>query len=142
MTTPFVLDPRLSASSHHLGTVEGFDLRLAADSRWPWILIVPMSAGVEEITDLSPRDLAAIIRLAGEVAHVLKRLHPGTGTNVATLGNVVRQFHLHVVARRPGDPNWPGPVWGHGEPAPYADPDAAVTSLRRALTALPGFEPS
>ena len=55
-----------------------------------------------------------------------------TGTNVATLGNVVEQFHLHVVARHPGDPNWPGPIWGFGEPVPLGDAEAFVAAFEEA----------
>ena len=140
MLEPFVLDPRLEASTVPYKRVAGFDVRLVDDSRWPWVMIVPAIPDVVEITDMSEPQMRVMMKLARNVARVLKHLHPGTGTNIATLGNVVEQFHLHVVARRAGDPNWPGPVWGFGEAQPYGDPAAVIAAIDRAHEAVPELD--
>jgi diadenosine tetraphosphate (Ap4A) HIT family hydrolase len=58
-----------------------------------------------------------------QVASTLKDLTGATKINVGALGNIVRQLHIHIIARNEGDECWPGPIWGHGTPAPYADDD-------------------
>lgn len=126
MSEPFRLDPRLAASTVLVRTLAGFDERLVDDRRWPWLMIVPRVPGLRDLRDLSEPQLRIAMKLARNATRALCRMHPGTHGNVAALGNVVEQFHLHVVARKEGDPNWPGPVWGHGEPVPYEDPQAWI----------------
>ncbi len=112
-------DPRLAADSMHLGYLELCEVRLMDDSRWPWLILVPQREGLTELHDLSPGDREQV---AVEVAFVSQKLKTLTGAlkiNTGALGNIVRQLHLHVIARNEGDPNWPGPVWGHGARLPY-----------------------
>ena len=116
----FELDPRLQNDTHTLGEMKLCRLLLMNDQRWPWLILVPRIAGLEEIHELDAgeRDL-----LAAETAHVSAALKQATGcekVNTAALGNIVRQLHIHAVARNEDDDNWPGPVWGHGERQPYA----------------------
>ncbi|WP_232631101.1 HIT domain-containing protein [Methylobacterium sp. Leaf118] len=119
MTDAFSLDPRLSADTHAVGDLALCSVLLMDDARFPWLILVPRRAGVSELTDLSAVDAATLtgeIRIAVSVVQALVRPDK---VNVATLGNVVPQLHLHVVARFRSDPAWPGPVWGHGERRPY-----------------------
>jgi diadenosine tetraphosphate (Ap4A) HIT family hydrolase len=90
------------------------------DSRWPWLVLVPMRAEAAEIHGLTETDQILLARETGVAATILKNLTNCEKINSAALGNIVRQLHVHVVARSSGDPNWPGPVWGFGERAPYA----------------------
>lgn len=126
MQATFTLDPRLERTTRPVRERDGIALRLADDSRWPWVMLVPCAPGIREVTDLRDDRLTALVLQARDVACTLRRMEPGCRTNVATLGNVVEQFHLHVVARREGDPNWPGPIWGFGEPVPYENPQAWI----------------
>ena len=118
---PFVLDERLRADTHPLGESELSLLLLFDDARYPWTLLVPKREGLAELFELSPDDARAL----GEESLLLGRaMHRAFGAhklNVGALGNVVRQLHLHHVVRRPGDPAWPGPVWGHSPRVPRAD---------------------
>jgi diadenosine tetraphosphate (Ap4A) HIT family hydrolase len=82
---------------------------------------------VVELTDLDPGDRARLIEEAAAAAGFLKAHAKADKINVGALGNVVRQFHLHVVARSFGDPAWPAPVWGHGAALPY--PEASARAL-------------
>ena len=83
-----------------------------------------MSAGAVELTDLGASDRARLIEEAAQAADFLKRHTGALKINLGALGNVVRQLHLHVVARTPGDPAWPGPVWGHGAARRYDEAEA------------------
>ena len=95
------------------------ELRVMNDRRWPWLVLVPQRPGIEEIHDLTPLDQAMLTFETNMVAQALKKVTGCTKINSAALGNIVRQLHVHVVARSEGDPGWPGPVWGHGMREPY-----------------------
>lgn len=118
-TEPFTLDPRLASDSLPLGTWPLCELRLMNDRRFPWLLLVPRRARLVELTDLAEADygrLAVEIRAA---TRLLADLECPDKTNVATLGNVVAQLHVHVIARFHGDPAWPRPVWCVEGARPY-----------------------
>ena len=110
----FTLDARLEADSEQVMWLGLCELRLMNDRRWPWLVLVPQRPGIEEIHDLTPLDQAMLTFETNMVAQALKRMTGCTKINSAALGNIVRQLHVHIVARSEGDPGWPGPVWGHG----------------------------
>ncbi|CDN56554.1 Hit1 protein [Neorhizobium galegae bv. officinalis bv. officinalis str. HAMBI 1141] len=115
----FELDARIARDSD-LVTVLGLcQLRIQNDRRWPWLVMVPQRAGMTEIFDLSPAEQALLSVEVNRVAAALKTVTGATKINVGALGNIVRQLHVHVIARFEGDPNWPGPIWGFGQPVPY-----------------------
>ncbi len=117
----FELDERLALDSD-LVTVLGLcQLRLLKDCRWPWLVLVPQRAGATEIFDLTPLDQALLTFETNTVAAALKAVTGATKINIGALGNMVRQLHVHVVARSEGDANWPGPVWGFGVSEPYEE---------------------
>jgi diadenosine tetraphosphate (Ap4A) HIT family hydrolase len=91
---------------------------LMNDARWPWLILAPRRDGVVELTDLDAADRTQLIEEVASAAGFLKAHAGAHKINIGTLGNVVRQFHLHVVARTVGDPGWPGPVWGFGAAVP------------------------
>jgi diadenosine tetraphosphate (Ap4A) HIT family hydrolase len=134
-TPGFSLDPRLAADSEAVARIGLCELRLMNDRRWPWVLLVPQRAGIEEIHALTPLDQALLTFETTLVAQALKNLTGCTKINTAALGNIVRQLHVHVVARNEGDPAWPGPVWGFGRREPYGREELAAFSarLRKAL---------
>ncbi len=131
----FVLDPRLERDTFLVNDLPLSRVLLMNDARWPWLILVPRRAGAVELTDLDVADRARLIEEAGKAADFLKAHAGADKINVATLGNVVRQFHLHIVARSAGDPAWPGPVWGHGTARPYEGSQAGAL-IERARTAL------
>ncbi|MBF0284220.1 MAG: HIT domain-containing protein [Magnetococcales bacterium] len=108
---------------------------LMNDARYPWLILVPQRPGMREIFDLSEEDQA---RLLGETRRAARALaaygHPDK-LNVAALGNVVAQLHLHVIARFVGDEAWPRPVWGVHPARPYGEAarQERLTALRRLL---------
>jgi diadenosine tetraphosphate (Ap4A) HIT family hydrolase len=130
----FKIDPRLEADSLPLGRLALCELRLMNDSRWPWLMLVPMRNGASELHDLAPADQALLWAETAMAGKALKDAASALKINTGALGNIVRQLHVHVVARSEGDPNWPGPVWGFGARQPYAA--GAAGQLAARLSAL------
>jgi diadenosine tetraphosphate (Ap4A) HIT family hydrolase len=132
----FTLDPRLQSDSKSVMQTGLCDLRLSADARWPWLILVPRRADITEIFELTPLDQVLLTFEIELVASALKTITGATKINIGALGNVVRQLHVHIIARFEGDANWPGPVWGFGKAEPYEDAkrDALIETLREALS--------
>ena len=117
----FSLDPRLSRDADFVGDLPLCRVLLMNDSRWPWLVLVPRRAGVVELTDLDAADRIRLVEETARAADWLKSHARAEKLNVGALGNIVRQLHVHVVARHAGDPAWPGPVWGFGAAVPYRE---------------------
>jgi diadenosine tetraphosphate (Ap4A) HIT family hydrolase len=132
----FMLDARLANDSVSVAITGLCDLRAMKDRRWPWLLLVPRRAGISEIFELTPLDQVLLTFETNMVATALKQATGATKINVGALGNIVRQLHVHVVARFEGDPNWPAPIWGYGKPELHSDEElnTFVAKMREALT--------
>ena len=89
------------------------------DFRYPWLILVPKKPGLKEIDDLSRDDRILLAEDTYVAARVIRELYSPLKLNIGSLGNVVRQLHVHVVGRSECDPAWPGPVWGHSPREPY-----------------------
>jgi diadenosine tetraphosphate (Ap4A) HIT family hydrolase len=116
----FVLDPRLEADTSALGELGLCKVLLMDDARFPWVVLVPKRADLVEIIDLGSTDLVRLIEEIATASGVLEAATSPHKLNVAALGNVVRQLHVHIIARFENDAAWPNPVWGKGEREPYA----------------------
>ena len=128
----FALVELLAFDTFAIGDMQLCRALLMNDARWPWLILVPRREGAVELTDLNAPDRALLIEEAALAAGFLKRHTGALKINLGMLGNVVRQLHLHVVARNVGDPAWPGPVWGHGGATPYrgAVAEALIAAAR------------
>jgi len=115
----FVLDSVLLRDTVFVCAMPRTEVLLMDDARFPWLVLVPRLPGLVELHDLEPGDLAAVMREVTIVGRTLKSLTGATKVNSGALGNIVRQLHIHVVARKESDPAWPAPVWGFGERQPY-----------------------
>ncbi len=89
------------------------------DARYPWVILVPRHASISEVFELSITDQQQLWREATQLGEAMKTALGGDKINIATLGNVVSQLHVHVVLRRHTDTAWPAPVWGNGKAEPY-----------------------
>lgn len=127
----FALDPRLAADTRLVTSLPLCDVQLMNDTRYAWLVLVPRRGGLIEITDLGDDDQAALWREVNRACRALRAVAPCDKLNLGALGNIVRQLHLHIVARCAGDAAWPGPVWGHGPAQPYAE-----AALHQRLAAL------
>jgi len=136
--TPFTLADRLAADTSPLHHDPVADLLLLDDSRWPWLVLVPRVPGARELHDLSPATCARVFERVRLLGQVLQHETGCTSINVGALGNIVTQLHIHVVARHPGDPAWPGPVWGVGTPVRRAPGERPAFTARvvQALAAI------
>lgn len=115
----FVLNSQLEADTHLVYELENCSLHLLDDARWPWLILVPRIDGAQEWHDLTKGQRIMIDDEVARTSLALKTLTGCEKINIATIGNMVRQLHIHVIARDEGDANWPGPVWGYGERQPY-----------------------
>lgn len=132
----FTLDHRLQNDSVSVMRTGLCDIRLSKDARWPWLILVPRRADVTEVFELTPLDQVMLTFETELAATALKKITGATKINIGALGNIVRQLHVHVIARFEGDANWPGPVWGFGKAEAYEDAkrDEFIETLREALS--------
>ena len=115
----FVLDPRLAADSLMLAEGPLSQLRLMDDARFAWLVLVPRVNGATEWIDLDGAAQRLLLAEVNRAGRLLRATGPCAKLNIGALGNIVRQLHVHVVARNQGDGAWPGPVWGSGTRVPY-----------------------
>jgi diadenosine tetraphosphate (Ap4A) HIT family hydrolase len=129
----FELDPRLAADTTVLGDFALSRALLMNDSRYPWVILVPRQADLAEVFQLSEAEQQQLLKESSFVAAAMANYFSADKMNVAALGNVVKQLHIHHVARFSTDESWPAPVWGRGQAVPYAKDALAqqVDSLRR-----------
>ena len=111
------LHPQLQADTAPVGDLALSRLLAINDADYPWLILVPRRAGVVEIADLGD-EAAALMAEIVTVSRVLEDVTGCDKLNVAAIGNVVPQLHVHIVARRKGDPLWPKPIWGAAPPRP------------------------
>jgi diadenosine tetraphosphate (Ap4A) HIT family hydrolase len=109
------LHPQLDNDTAPVGDLALCRLVAIDDADYPWLILVPRRANVTEIADLGG-DAGLLMAEIGRVSRLLKDVTRCDKLNIAAIGNVVPQLHVHIVARRQGDPLWPKPVWGFGSP--------------------------
>jgi diadenosine tetraphosphate (Ap4A) HIT family hydrolase len=122
----FALDPRLAADTRLVASLPLCDVLLMNDARYPWLILVPRRAGLVEIADLRDDEQAMLWQEVNRAAAALRAVAPCDKLNLGALGNIVRQLHVHVVARVEGDAAWPGPVWGNGQAVARGDAQARL----------------
>ena len=132
--TTFALDERLAKDTLLLSDLPLCRALLMLDARYPWVVLVPRRAALSEVFELTTDDQQQLWREAGQLGQVMKTAFNGDKLNIATLGNVVSQLHVHVVIRHHDDEAWPAPVWGYGRAEPYT-PNKQKTMQAR-LSAL------
>jgi diadenosine tetraphosphate (Ap4A) HIT family hydrolase len=130
----FELDPRLAADTVYVADWALCRVLLMDDAQFPWLVLVPRRAGLAELDDLDADDRTRLLQEIQRAMQTLRDTVEYDKLNIGALGNIVRQLHVHVVARRRNDAAWPGQVWGHGRAVPYAEGarDQLVAALRRA----------
>jgi diadenosine tetraphosphate (Ap4A) HIT family hydrolase len=131
----WVLDQKLADDSVFVVDLPLSQLRLINDSRFPWLVLVPRVSNIEEIFQLSDEDQQQLLQESSQLAKVLSTSFKADKLNVAALGNVVRQLHVHHIVRYVDDCCYPSPVWGIGEALPYQEHELRqrVDELRSAL---------
>lgn len=133
----FTLHERLAADTVRIGSLPLSELLLMNDARFPWCILVPRRAGMRDVIDLAQTDIEQLHRESIALQRALRELFRPDKLNVAAIGNLVPQLHVHHVARFATDSEWPAPVWGRGSAQAY-DPverDWRVASLHAAMNA-------
>jgi diadenosine tetraphosphate (Ap4A) HIT family hydrolase len=133
----FSLHPQLARDCHRLGRFELGLLLLMDDAQYPWFILVPQRPELREIYQLDEAGQALLLRESTLLSRALMTAYRGDKLNLAALGNMVPQLHLHHIVRFAGDPAWPAPVWGRHPPQPYG-----AEQLGQRLAALRAVLPS
>lgn len=119
----FELDPKLAQDSTYVCELPLSQVRLSHNAAFPWIILIPKQSNLIEIIDLSMSDQGQLWNEINQASHVMRNLFSPTKLNVANLGNVVAQLHIHIIARFKTDKAWPGPVWNSQVDASYLPQD-------------------
>ncbi|GAB3091850.1 HIT family protein [Lysobacter terrae] len=134
-STGWHLHPQLSDDTHPVAHFDLCDLQLMDDANHPWLILVPRVENAVEWIDLSEMQQVELTREIGRACRVLQAVFQPHKLNVAALGNVVPQLHVHVIARFREDIAWPRPVWGMATAQPYS-PEELVRRIERLRAAL------
>jgi diadenosine tetraphosphate (Ap4A) HIT family hydrolase len=131
----FKLDARLNKDTLLFGRLELSLLLLMNDRSLPWLILVPEREGICDIDELPVQDRALLIEEVSLLSGLIRKLFRPDKINVGALGNVVPQFHVHVLGRFINDRAWPGPIWGTGPVIPYGDVESAqlIERIRNGL---------
>jgi len=127
------LDPRLEADSTFVINLDLCQVRLHHNAAFPWILLIPKLEGIVELLELNPSEQQCLMQEIVLASQIMRNLFQPTKLNIASLGNIVPQLHIHIVARYENDKAWPGPIWNSGVNAIY-DPETQlerITQLKR-----------
>lgn len=135
---PFELHPQLLADTHFLCDLGLARVLLMDDARYAWLILVPRRAGMRDWIDLAPAEQHLLLDECAQCSLALRTLAKPDKLNLAALGNLVPQLHVHLVARHVGDAAWPKPVWGVGERVPY--PADVLVARKAELLALLGID--
>lgn len=133
--TDFALHPLLARDTIPVAMLSCCQLLLMNDSQYPWLILVPTRAGLTDWDQLEPEEAGRVWGEVTRCSRLLRELFQPDKLNIASLGNVVSQLHIHVIARFREDACWPRPVWGQCPAMPYDPEDAGalVTRLRELL---------
>lgn len=134
----FNLDKTLARDCLAVGQLPLCQILLMNDSQYPWLILVPRQQGLREICELDEAQLAQFWQESNIVSQVLQEHFHAEKLNIAALGNMVPQLHIHHIARFAADPAWPKPVWGALPATPYSESQLAqrLELLRGALLAM------
>lgn len=132
----FSLHPQLAADTFAVKSLTLCDQLLMNDSRFLWCILVPRRDGLRDLHQVAAADKSQLLDEIDRVSALLERIGDAYKMNVAALGNMVEQLHIHVIARNREDAAWPGPVWGVGSAEPYQQTQAEslIARLRDELS--------
>ena len=113
------LHPQLVADTHMVGDLPLSRVLIIKDANYPWVILVPRQPGITEILDLGAAEQTQLMGEITRTSAALKAITACDKLNIAALGNVVPQLHVHIIARSKSDRAWPQPVWGKFKPQFY-----------------------
>lgn len=119
----FELNEQLKKDTELVCCLSLCQVRLLLDANYPWFLLIPMKDKVHEFTDLTQEEYLILQKESLLLLKAMQTAYKPDKMNVASLGNVVSQLHVHHIARYRNDRSWPAPVWGKFNPLPYDEKD-------------------
>ncbi len=135
MTTTFQLHPRLKQDGISIGRFDLCQLLMMNDSHYPWFILVPEKADIKEIYQLAKPEQHRLLEESSYLAENLAALYQADKMNIAAIGNLVPQLHIHHIVRYRSDKAWPDPVWGKFAAIPYTQQQIAnnITLIKKQL---------
>ena len=129
------LHARLKEDTIDIGDLPLCRVLVIKDAHYPWLMLVPRRPEIVEIIDLNEVEQAQLMTEISRVSRALKDITKCDKLNIAALGNVVPQLHIHIIARRGSDVAWPRPVWGIAPPLEHdaEEVQAFISALRRKI---------
>ncbi len=126
----FTLHPTLAKDSFEITQWDVSQVRLINDATYPWLILVPTRENLSGLHELAQTDRLEMMEEIVRASSVMKKLYNPARINVAALGNVVEQLHVHIIVRFESDAAWPGPVWGVKPTQPYG-PEALESTIQK-----------
>ena len=108
----FKVDPALEQDSFLIADMELSKLYVKNDKDNPWFVLIPRKANASEMVDLTHEEQCMLMEEVTTVSEFLKHYYRPTKINIGALGNIVRQLHIHIIARYENDQAWPQALWG------------------------------
>ena len=108
---PFTIDKKFLKSSYHITDLKLCSIRLHDNSKFPWLILIPMRNKIADISDLKPKDQILLMNEIVFVSKIMKKIFKTSKLNVEKIGNIVPQLHIHIIARNKKDSSWPLSVW-------------------------------
>jgi diadenosine tetraphosphate (Ap4A) HIT family hydrolase len=138
------LHPQLAQDCLLVGHYPLCRLLLMQDGNYPWFILVPDRADITEIHQLSAADQQQLLQESVSLSRALECAFSPDKLNIAALGNIVPQLHVHHVVRYRDDPAWPDPVWGRVARSDYTEESRrdVLDRLARCLPDTPAFSPA
>ncbi len=130
-TTEFSLHPQLVKDCFELAELPLCKLLLCNDSAYPWFILVPKVTDIKDVYQLDWQQQQQLLNESSLLSELVMQVFSGDKMNVAALGNVVEQLHVHHIVRYKSDISWPKPIWGQQPSTPYTD--AELTELKGKL---------
>ena len=131
----FELDSMLAADTVEVARLNLCRVLLMNDATYPWLILVPERQNLRDLHDLPREDHEQVMAEITQASNALQHIYNPYKINVAALGNVVGQLHIHIIARSTNDPAWPAPFWGHA-PAQAYDAQALTETVEKIKTEL------
>lgn len=126
----FQLHPRLQQDCVTVGRFRLSQILMMNDNQYPWFILVPQRANISEIFQLDQNDRQQLMTESCLLAETLVEIYQPDKLNIAAIGNLVPQLHVHHVARYQNDKAWPGPIWGKFSPVAYDEQEAQLHIAR------------
>lgn len=136
----FQLHPQLAKDTLAIGDFPLCRLLLMNDKSYPWFILVPKRHDITEIYQLSPADRQQLLKESCHLSEIIAKLFQADKINLAALGNMVPQLHIHHVVRYKTDRAWPKPIWGLHAAQPYTNRELRETCANL-IAHLEGFTP-